>query len=179
MDRLRAHWLWLVGPRTWMMSTSLSPANCAARLRPMVGSWWWPLGDAAVIGWVSEREARFKRRLLFWRNDFRSEMHVLFLPEGAGSRLVCRNGLGRDVRIFATIWGLSLTVIILVILGVIIASNDRRTPLWAMAATPLGMLGFLYLVVLLGRALSLGDDTFLLTFIAGRLEASPAEESVR
>ncbi|MGA0603961.1 hypothetical protein ACO2Q3_24870 [Caulobacter sp. KR2-114] len=165
MNWLRTHWIWLVGPRDFTLTTSLNPAACTARLKPQVGSWMWPLTDAAVVGWVGDGEARLRRRLTVWRNDFRPELHLMVLPDSAGSRVRCRLGLGRGVWMFAVVW-----VAVMSLGGILPMASHTLGFRAAEFAAPLA---FLYLLALVGRLTSRDDDRFLLRFVANRLDATP------
>jgi hypothetical protein len=103
-------------------------------------------------------------------------MHVRFLPEGPGSRLICSCGVGRDARIVTAAWALFLIIMPLAALGWAVATDDPYERRDMAGAMPLAAVVFLYLATLLGRLMSRGDDTFLLDFVAGRLEARPVGE---
>lgn len=176
MREPRDLWVWLVGPRGSRLTTDLDVETCLARLSASVDSWF-TRRSGDVVGQVGKGQARFRRSLIIWRNDFRSEMRLQFSRAAARTMLICQCGLPVWTKVFNVVWS---GMVLLFGLGSAATLLDQREPAgserWELLSTPLAMLGFMVVIVLVGRLLSLGDDQFPLSLVTRKRGGGPLEE---
>ena len=172
---LRKCWTWLVGPRVSLLAADLDVETCVAKLKDSVGPWF-PFHSKSYVGWVGTDQARIRTTVFPWRNDFRSEMQLKLRRERSRTVLVCRCGLPLWTKIFSLVWSGFVALFGLAGAVMLLSQNiPLGSPQWSVAAIPFGMLAFMFGLTLLGRLLSLGDDSALLSFVRSKLAASPLE----
>jgi hypothetical protein len=167
MSGPRDFWIWLVGPRTTELQSRLGAEMCFERLDAAVASRWAFFSNSEVAGWVRQGEAYLLKRI-YWRNDFRTAMRVAWEADGLRTRVVCRCGMTAWTVGFMAFWFGAVGLLGVGLVASELSAVGHIDPvLWSIPV----MLAFGPALMLAGRVLSLGDDAFLLKWIAGTLEA--------
>jgi len=154
----------------WRFETTLTPEECAARLRPAIDGYLMFFGGKSVIGHANTGGASLRKRI-WYRNSFQTVLDARFRQEGTTTIVEGRTGMGILTRVFMLIWcGAVLLIGGGVTLSALSASEGGAGTIGA-GLFPVGMVAFAVALVTFGRWLARDEAAFLLSFLRGRLDA--------
>jgi hypothetical protein len=154
------------------LETPLSPDECEARLRAVVGadlfvSWF---STRPVVGWVSGRSVRLRKRIGY-RNSFQTFLTGTLYGQAGGTVFRGQAGTHPLVRGFLAVWFGGVILIGSALMVAAVAGRlTRGSPLLGVAIPPL-LLAFGFGVFRLGRWLARGEERFLVAFLAETIGA--------
>jgi hypothetical protein len=169
----------LFGSRAVILSTSLSPEECARRLTPIVDHPWDLFGSNPVVGDANKTEINLRKRIS-GRNSFQTLLKASLEPDGDGTRLHCDIAKPFFSSVFMACWlGFVGIAWVITLIATFAGANEPASGIAGIVLLPV-FAGFGYTLVLIGQGMARGEDEFLIDFLcrelgARRLEAPPAQ----
>ncbi|HEY2069519.1 MAG TPA: hypothetical protein VGG48_08205 [Rhizomicrobium sp.] len=93
----------ILGGKPCELISPLRRADCVARLKESVGSFWNPLSSAAVAGTVRDGAITLRRNMRY-RNSFQTFLRAHLSDDPQGTRISCRFGMHWIIQIFLIAW---------------------------------------------------------------------------
>ena len=170
--------------RTIELRSSLSVADCVARLREAIDPPSTLFGSRPVVGRVDSGGFRLHKRI-HYRSSFQTHAMARFREAEAGTHVSCRFGVHPVILVFFVVWMSIVLVVgarglVIVVDAVFSARPEGAAPFavpLAGALLPLGMLVFGAGLFCFGRWLARDEERFLADFLRVTLKAriAPAE----
>lgn len=152
----------------WRFETTLTPEECAARLRPAIDDYLMIFGGKSVIGHAHAGGASLRKRI-WYRNGFQTVLDAKFRREGATTIVEGRTGMGTFTKLFMLAWcGMLILIGGGMMLSVLSASGGVEGI--GVGLFPFGMIAFAVVLVGFGRWLARDEAAFLLSFLHRRLD---------
>ena len=159
--------------------------ECVVRLREVTGgddlwSWFGNFGSREVVGHVSERSIRLRKRIGY-KNSFQTILIGRLERHEAGTIFRGKARMATFLRCFMTVWfgglvligGILSVAAVGQVLGFAAPAMQGNLPLPLVPVIFILMLAFGVGLVRFGRWLARDEERFLVQFLADALEASP------
>jgi hypothetical protein len=157
--------------RRWRFETTLTPEECAERLRPAVDGYFKLFGGKPVVGRVNARGVSLRKRIGY-NNGFQTLLSASFRRDGATTFVEGHAGMSLFAMAFMVFWcGGVMSIAGRVVVSTLSGPNVDGVGL-ELALFPLGMIAIAAAIVVFGRWLARDEAAFLISFLRRRLDAT-------